>query len=281
MMGDMTRIGITGATGRLGGQVARILTDEGRELRLLVRSPERAPSLGDRVEVVRCAYENTPASRAALEGVQTLLLVSAGESSDRVEQHAAIIDAAGAAGVEHIVYTSFVGAAADAEFTLARDHGATEELLKRSGVATTMLRDSFYIDVLPDFAVDGVISGPAGSGRVAAVAIADVARVAAKVLADPAAHRGTVYELTGPTAVTLAEAAEAITRATGSPTRFHDETIEEAYAARASYGAPDWEVDAWVSTYTAIRDGLLERVTHDVERVTGRAPLDIEAALTR
>ena len=271
----MTTLGITGSTGRLGGAVARLLADRGHSQHLLARSPDRAPELPG-AEAVACAYENTEASRAALAGVDVLFMVSAAERADRVDQHRALIDAAAAAGVTHIVYTSFVGAGDDAGFTLARDHGATEAHLRASGLATTMLRDNFYADVFPLFASDGVIEGPAGSGRVAAVAIADVARVAAAVLAEPAAHADAVYDLTGPEALTVDEIAAAITRATGRTTVFHDQTIDQAYASRASYGAPDWQLDAWVSTYTAIRDGELERVSGDVEKVTGRPALTVE-----
>lgn len=274
----MTSLAVTGATGRLGGRVARLLAERGLGQRLLVRDPSRAPRLTG-AEVVRCPYEDSEDTRAALAGVDVLLMVSAAESADRLDQHRGLVDAAAAAGVRHVVYTSFMGAAADAGFTLARDHGATEDHLRASGMRTTMLRDCFYADVFPLFATDGVIAGPAGDGRVAAVAIADVARVAADVLAAPEGHEGRVYELTGPEALTLDEMADAITRATGRPTRYREETLEEAYASRSGYGAPPWQVDAWVSTYTAIRDGELERVTDDVEQATGRPPLTVEQAL--
>ncbi len=75
------------------------------------------------------------------------------------------------------------------------------------------------------------------------------------MLLDPASHAGATYDLTGPEALTFAEMAETITEVTGREVRFHDETLEEAYASRAVYGAPDWQVDAWVSTYTAVRGG--------------------------
>jgi uncharacterized protein YbjT (DUF2867 family) len=88
------------------------------------------------------------------------------------------------------------------------------------------------------------------------------------VLQDPARHAGRIYELTGPSALTLTEAAEVLT-AHGVPARFEDETVEQAYASRDSYGAPDWEVRGWVTSYLAIRDGSLDRVTGDVERLTG------------
>ena len=94
-------------------------------------------------------------------------MVSAAESADRLDQHRTFIDAAAEAGVRHIVYTSFLGAAPDATFTLARDHWVTEEHIRASGLAFTFLRDSFYLDFLPALAgEDGVIRGPAGDGLV-------------------------------------------------------------------------------------------------------------------
>ncbi|WP_226345406.1 NmrA family NAD(P)-binding protein [Agilicoccus flavus] len=266
------RIGVTGATGRLGGRVARLLADAGTPTRLLVRDPSRAPELPG-AEVARAVYEDSPATREALTGLDVLFLVSAAEDEKRLAQHRAVIDAAAAAGVGHVVYTSFLGAGPDATFTLARDHGATEEHLRASGMTTTFLRDDFYLDVFPLFAdEDGVLRGPAGDGRVTAVAIADVARAAAAVLADPAAHAGATYDLTGPQALSLDDIAATMREVTGRPARYVPETVEEAYASRAGYGAPDWQVDAWVSTYTAIASGELAEVTDTVERLTGAPP---------
>lgn len=274
-------VAVTGATGRIGGAVAAQLRAGGLAPRLVVRNASRAPEWADDVAVAR--YGDRRAATAALTGVDILLMVSASESADRLTQHRTFIDAAAAAGVRHIVYTSFLSAAPDAVFTLARTHWATEEHLRASGMGLTVLRDSFYADFLPDLAVDGVIAGPAGTGRVGAVARADVARAAAAVIRGLAAgdrrHDGAVYELTGPEALTLAEAAAVIARATGRPTVYREQTLEEAYASRSVYGAPDWEVDAWVSTYTAIASGALDRVTDDVERLTGRRPLSLAQLL--
>jgi uncharacterized protein YbjT (DUF2867 family) len=134
--------------------------------------------------------------------------------------------------------------------------------------------------VVPHFADEaGVIRGPAGSGRVAVVSQRDVAAVAATVLADPTAHHKATYDLTGPEALTLSEAAQRLASATGRPYSFHDETLEEARASRAHYGAPDWQVDAWVSTYTAIRDGELATVSDDVPRLLGRRATSFEDAV--
>ncbi|MCW2858191.1 MAG: NAD(P)-dependent oxidoreductase [Marmoricola sp.] len=269
---------VTGSTGHLGGQVARLLAD--LEPRLVVRDPSRAPSIAGSI-VVQAAYDDRAASVAALTGIDVLFMVSASESPNRRAEHRTFIAAAEAAGVGHLVYTSFAGASPDALFTLGRDHHDAEQAILESGMAHTILRDNFYLDVLPLFAdQNGVIRGPAGDGRVAAVARADVAAVAAEVLRSPADHAGVSYELSGPEALTMTEVATRAGSVLGRDLRFEDETTEQAYASRpAAYDAEQWQLDAWVSTYTAIRDGECARLTDDVRTVTGRRPRTLERAL--
>jgi NAD(P)H dehydrogenase (quinone) len=268
-------VAVTGSTGHLGGLVARQLADAGTAQRLLVRDAGRAPGLANTVPVV-CNYADPAQAAAALDGVKTLFMVSAAEAEDRLQQHYAFVDAAAAAGVQHIVYTSFFGAAPDSTFTLGRDHYATEERIKTSGMDFTFLRDNFYLDFLPLLAgEDGVIRGPAGDGVMAAVTRADIARSAVTVLRDPALHVGRTYDLTGPEDISLTRAAELLTAGTGRTITFHNETLEEAYASRASYGAPPWQVDAWVSTYTAIAAGELAGPTSAVHELTGHDPMGL------
>ena len=269
LMVDNTPLGITGSTGRLGGRVARRLADAGSPQRLLVGDPSRAPQLAG-ATAVRSSYADRKAVIAALDGLRTVLMVSASESPDRMEQHRAFIDAAAAAGVQQVVYISFYGAAPHCTFTLGRDHFATEQYLRASGMAYTFLRDNLYADFFPAMVgEDGVIRGPAGQGRVAAVAQDDIADAAVAVLHDPEAHSGATYSLTGPEALTLDEVAAVLTDTQGRLVAYYPETVPEAYASRAVYAAPTWQVDAWVSTYTAIAAGELAGVTGDVERLTG------------
>ena len=272
-------LGVTGATGWLGGLVARELSARQVAQRLLVRDVGRAPDLAGAVPMP-CTYADRPGNVRALAGVGILLMVSASENAERLDEHRAFVDAAAAAGVRHIVYISFAGAAPDATFTLARDHFATEEHIKASGMAWTFLRDNLYLEFLDHMAgPDGVIRGPAGDGRAAVVAHTDIARAAVAVLLEPEAHPGMTYTLTGPEALTLSEAAAVGSEVTGRAFTFHDETVEEAYRSRAAYGAPGWQVDAWVSTYTAIRAGELAEVTGDVQRLTGRRPISLREYL--
>jgi NAD(P)H dehydrogenase (quinone) len=264
-----TVLALTGSTGRLGGRVARQLASAGLRQRLLVRDPARAPQLPD-TELAVMSYRDGDAVRRALEGVGTVFMVSAAEAPDRVSEHFTFIDAAVSAGVTHLVYTSFLGAGPDSTFTLGRDHWATEEHIRASGLPYTFLRDNLYADFLPlMIGEDDVLRGPAGDGRVSAVTIDDVADAATAVLMSPAAHVGATYELTGPQALSLPEIAATLTVGLGREIRFVNETLEEAYDSRATYGAPDWLVDAWVSTYTSIARGEQERVSPDVERLTG------------
>ncbi|CAH0182831.1 SDR family oxidoreductase [Microbacterium sp. Bi128] len=263
-------IAVAGSTGAVGGRVARDLAARGIPQRLLVRDAARAPEL-EGAEVHVAGYSDAAAAASALAGVETLFMVSASESADRVEHHRTFVEAAARAGVRSIVYTSFLAAAPDAVFTLGRDHAVTEEMIRASGMSWTFLRDNFYMDMMELFAGDdGVIRGPAGTGRCSLVSRSDVAATAVAVLRDPAAHADRAYDLTGPEALTLDEVAQKISAVRGQPVRFHDETVDEAYASRAVFGAPRWQVDAWVSTYTAIASGDLAGVSGDVEKVTGR-----------
>ena len=273
------RLAVTGATGAVGGAVARALAAEGVPLRLVVRDASRAPDLPG-AEVAVASYADGEAAEAALRGVEVLFMVSAGEAVDRLDQHRTFVDAAVRAGVRHVVYTSFQGAGPEAVFTLGRDHGATEQHLLASGVGTTFLRDSFYLDSLVEFVDEnGVLRGPAGEGRVAAVARADVAAVATAVLRDPEAHRGAAWDVTGGEALTLSEVAARISAATGRPTTYAPETVEEAYASRRAWDPEPWQADAWVSTYTAMAAGEVSAVSTTVRDLTGRAPRRLEDVL--
>jgi NAD(P)H dehydrogenase (quinone) len=279
MIAAQTALAVTGSTGRLGSRVARGLSQLGVDQRLVVRDPAKAPALPG-AHIATADYGDGPAVRTALTGAHTVFMVSAAETADRVQQHLTFIDAAVPAGVQRIVYVSFFGASPEATFTLARDHWATEEHLRSVGITHTILRDNIYADFTPHFlGTDGNIRGPAGDGRVALVAQADIAEVAIAVLTSDGAYDGRTLNLTGPTALTMNEIAGILSDHLGKTISYVPETIEEAYASRAVYGAPAWQVDAWVSTYTAIAVGELAEVSGDIPEVTGRPGMSLEQAL--
>lgn len=256
-------IGVTGATGAVGGATARLLAGAGHTPRLIVRDPSRAPELPSAQVAAAEGYADAKGMRAAFEGLHTVFLVSAAESPGRVAEHRSAVDAAVAAGVRHLVYLSFLSAAEQATFTFARDHWATEQYVRGSGLGFTFLRPGLYQDLLPGMVRDGALSGPAGEGRCSWVARSDVAAVAAAVLPHPDLHRGRKYDVTGPQALTMGQTAAMMGVA------YHDETVEEAYASRAVYGAPAWEVEGWVTSYQAIATGEMSIVSPTVQRATG------------
>ena len=269
-------IAVTGATGILGRRVVeRLAGADDVRLRLVVRDAGRAPDVAG-AEVVQNpgGYADPDRLRDALSGVHTLYLVSAAEAEDRLRQHVDAVDAAVAAGVQRIVYTSFLGAKDDAVFTLVRQHAATEDRIRASGVRHTLLRHSMYADFVPFFATvedeRAVIAAPAGDGRTSFVSRDDLADVGAAVLLDDSgALDGRALEVTGPEALSMAEAAAVLAEVTGRPAEYCDQTVEEAWATRRPSGHPDWEIEGWVTSYLAIAAGELSTVTDVVPTLTG------------
>ncbi|MFE9246769.1 SDR family oxidoreductase [Nocardiopsis sp. NPDC006938] len=287
-MGDdhMTNhtIGVTGATGALGGRVAARLARLGWAQRLIVRDINRAPEFPES-SAAMAAYEDTDAFERACRGVDTLFLVSATESEDRVETHLSAVDGALRAGVSRIVYLSFLGAGPASTFTFARTHFYTEAHIRSTGVSHTFLRPSLYLDLLPRWVdEEGVVRGPAGEGRIAWVSRDDVADVAAAVLTDPAtvaAAKDATYDVTGPEALTVGATVEKLGRLTGRSVRYVPETWEEALESRRPSGAAEWEVEGWASSYAAIAAGEMDVVSPVVPDLTGHPAQSIEGFLRR
>ncbi len=275
-MGADGLIAVTGATGGIGGRVATQLAERGVAQRLVVRDAARAPRLPG-ADVAQATYGDGEAMRAALTSVGTLFLVSGSEARERVREHVGAIEAAVAAGVRRIVYLSFMGAAADATFTFARDHHATERHIAGAGIAHTFLRSCMYADYVPVLTgPDGVIRGPAGHGRVAWVARDDVADVAAAALLTRGEPDGLTLDSTGPDALTMAETAEVLSRISAREVVYEEETLEQARDSRRPSGAPDWEIEGWVTSYATIAAGELEAVSDTVATVAGHPARSLE-----
>jgi len=192
-------IAITGATGQLGRLVIAALKAKapGTEIIALARAPEKAADLG--VTARAFDYDAPEGLAPALDGVETLLLISGSEVGKRVPQHKAVIAAAQAAGVGHIVYTSLLNAP-DSPLMLAPEHAATEAALAGSGLGVTLLRNGWYTEnylmSLPAALEHKALIGAAGNGKIASATRADMAEAAAAVLADKALQ-GKTYDLVG------------------------------------------------------------------------------------
>jgi NAD(P)H dehydrogenase (quinone) len=263
-------LAITETAEALGRVIAARLAVFGVAQRLIVRDVDQAPSLAG-AEVAEASYDDAAAMRRALAGVRTLVLLPARESPDRVQEHFAAVDAAVAAGVERIVYLSFLAAAPDATFTFARDHFETEEHTRATGMSHTFLRPSLYLDPVPSLcSPDGVIRNLAGDGRVARVSRADVAAAAAVVVVE-SDHGGRTYDVTGSEAHTMPEIADQLALVTGRPITYL-ETLDEARASRAAGDPTDWEITGALSCFAAIAAGELDTVSDTIVKLTGNQP---------
>lgn len=272
-------VAITGATGEVGRRVAERLAERGTTQRLIVRDPARAPNLANAEIALASSYSDAGAMRSALTEAATVFLVSGREAADRVQHHVAAVDAAVGAGVERIVYLSFLNAGPNATFTLARQHSETEEYIRATRVRFTFLRPSLYLDSIPRYVgEDGALRGPADAGRAAFIARDDIAAVASEVLTSDG-HEGETYDLVGREALTLAECAERLSRFTSHTITFQDETLDEAWASRAKYGAPRFEVEGWITSYLAIAAGEMGPASNIVQRLTGKPALVLEEFL--
>lgn len=268
---------VTGATGNIGGRVAALLAERGLPIVRLARDPSRLPELkGSRA--VAADYGDRAALDGAMQGIDTVFLASAGAAPfDRARLHGNVIDAAAAAGVKRLVYLSFQGASATSPFPYSADHLLSEAHLRQSGLAFTIMRDSFYLDLLPELAdAEGVIRSPGGAGAVAWVSREDVARTIAAVLTGNG-HENRTCDVTGPESFSLAEACARLAALTGSGPTYRAETLEEGRGWRAATGAKTWEVDVWLGSYLAMGSGELATVSDTVRSITGTPPQSLEA----
>jgi NAD(P)H dehydrogenase (quinone) len=210
-----------------------------------------------------------------------VLLVSGNELGQRVRQHRNAIDAAKAAGVGLLAYTS-APKADSSSLLLAAEHKATEEALRESGVPFVLLRNSWYFEVytdqLPTTLQNGAILGSAGNGRVSAAARADYAEAAAAVLAGDG-HEGAVYELGGDDSFTLSELADEITKQTGTQVTYRDLSVDEYQQALVGFGLPEAVAATYADVDRGIGAGELHITTGDLSRLIGRRTTSLSQAV--
>lgn len=270
-------VAVTGAGGRLGSRLAFRLAAEGARQRLIVTDRRRTPHLTDgrplpETEVAVCPPDDFAALEAAFVGADSVFLVG-GRNSE------AAVAAAKRARVRRVVLVSQAGAHRHAIATAARDLWHAEQRLKASGLAWTILRTSVFHSYLPEAVHNDVLRAPCADGRVASVAHDDVADVATAVLLDERArvHDRATYLLTGPEALSLAEAAEVIGRTAGRAVTYEPQTVQQAYLTWGRRARADLE--AWVTCCAAIAAGVYEEIGDTVERLASRPARSLAAWL--
>ncbi|MEU4626856.1 SDR family oxidoreductase [Actinoplanes sp. NPDC023801] len=267
-------IAVTGATGQLGRLVVESLIARGAvpgEIVAVVRDTAKAGGLlALGVQVREGDYDRPETLTAALAGVDRLLLVSGNAVGRRIAQHTAVIEAAQAAGVGFLAYTSILRADTT-PIGLAPEHLATEEKIKNSGIRYAFLRNGWYFEnyagALAAAVAQGTLHGSAGEGRIAAATRADFAEAAAVVLisGEPG-----VYELAGDHGFTLAELAAETARQSGTPIAYRNLPVTEYQAALVAAGLPEGYAGLLADTDTKIAEGHLDDSTGTLSRLVGR-----------
>lgn len=277
-------IAVTGATGHLGKLVIEDLIQRGtnpKTIAALVRDQNKAQDLVSKGVNVRLGNYNSEGSMLdALSGIDQLLLVSASEVGQRVQQHTNVVNAAKKAGVRQIAYTSILKADSS-KMKLAAEHFATEKIIQDSGLPYIFLRNSWYFEnytqQLKNILASGVIAGSAKDGKVSAAARADYASAAVAVLLGKGTGK-TVYELGGP-GFTLSELAQTISKVSGKKVEYQDMPEPEYAKLLVSFGLPEVYAQMLADSDVGIQRGELYTESKDLEMLLGRKPISVEKAV--
>ena len=275
------KIGITGATGQLGHLVVQKLKEKtvAENLIALVRTPQKAESLG--IEARPFDYNQPENLATALNGIDTLLLISGNEIGQRFAQHGHVIEAAKKAGIKWIVYTSLLHAD-KSSLSLAAEHVATEKMLKESSIPFTLLRNSWYTEnytnSIKGALAGGAFIGSAGDGKISSATRADYAEAAAVALTGNG-HQGKVYELAGDEAYTLAELAAEISCQTGKNIPYKNLPEAEYANILKGFGIPEGFAQAIAGWDTGASKNDLFDDGHQLSKLIGRPTTPLALAL--
>lgn len=271
---------VTGATGNVGSQLARLLTARGIPFRALVRSvaaARRLPALAH-VELVAGDFNDKDTLANALAGIDKAFLLTP-SSAQAEAQQLAFVDVAKRIGTKHIVKLSQWAADIESPVRFLRYHAVVEQKIRDSGLAHTFLRPNLFMQGLLGFsqmiAEQGKFIATIGDARVSAVDVLDIAAVAATVLSEDG-HAGQTYNLTGPEAITHKAMAAKLSAAIGHRVQFETVEPDTMRAALAAAGFPPWQVEGVIEDYAHYAREEATVVTDDVLQVTGRPPLSFD-----
>ncbi|MFD2273457.1 SDR family oxidoreductase [Undibacterium arcticum] len=237
---------VTGASGNVGTQVVRRLAERNIAVRAMTRNLPADGKVGT-VEWVKGDFDDAASLARAMQGVEKVVLISPAHA-DMLEHQSAVIDAAKAAGIKHIVKLSGLGASPDAPIRLPRLHHEIERRIVASGIAHTFVRPNLFMQALLGSAEtirdDGAIYAPAGNGAISLTDVNDIASVIVAAISQ-AGHEGKAYDITGPEALTYAQMAETIGNALNAPVQYIDVSLEVARDSMRASGMGDWLVVAF------------------------------------
>lgn len=278
-------IAITGATGNLGREVVRLLLERvaAPDIVAVVRSAGKAQDLATLgVSVREADYSKPETLTAAFTSAEKVLLISSSEVGHRIPQHKTVVDAAKKAGAKLLVYTSILSADTS-PLILAKEHKATEEYIRNSGISFVILRNGWYLEnqtgALAPAIAHGAILGAAGDGRFAAAARADYAEAAVTVLTADG-HAGKTYELGGDVPYTLPELAAEVSKQTGKTVAYQDLPQKKYAEALVGFGLPEILAQAVADAEAGAAKGALDTTSHDLNQLLGRPTTSLSAAVS-
>jgi NAD(P)H dehydrogenase (quinone) len=285
----MTSIAITGASGKLGRATLQALSARNvpaGSVFPVMRDPAKGADLAAKgLQVRRGDYTDPASLEAAFKGVDRLLFISTSVvGEERMLHHRNVVAAAKRAGVGHILYTSVIKPSADAKFAASPGHFHTEALIRDSGIPHTFFRNNLYLDIIPflfgSATQTGVLTHCAGSGRIGFIARDDIAQAAAAVLTT--ARPNESYAITtSRAAYGLDEVAAALGKSAGKTVRYHSVSADEFRRALEGAGVPPAGAAMAVAVGEATRAGEFDASSPDLEKLLGRAPVSLEAFLSR
>lgn len=268
-------IAITGATGQLGQHVIESLlkTVPASQIVAIVRNLAKATALSQQGITIRQAdYSDEAAFTTALQGIDKLLLISSSEVGQRAPQHRNVINAAKAAHVKFIAYTSLLHADTS-PLGLADEHVATEQMLAESGIAYALLRNGWYTEnylaSAPAALEHGVFIGAADEGKIASATRADYAAAAARVISEDG-HAGKTYELAGDAGWTLSQLAAELAKQSGKKVVYQNLSEADFAAALKGVGLPAGLADMLADSDTGASKGGLFDDSHTLSKLIGR-----------
>ena len=273
---------ITGATGKTGSATAKSLGEKGETFRALIRNEEKKEgleSLGG--EVVIGSIENTEVVNQSMQGVKTVLvLLPNSESQLALEKQ--LVDSAKQAGVERIVKMSSIEATPDATSPIPKLHLESEEYIKQSGLAWTMIKPNFYMQNLLASAgtikEQGKIFLPMGDGKTGMIDTTDVGKVLAKVLSEDG-HESMNHEITGPEILSFYEVAEIFSKALGKQVDYVDVPMDAYKETLGQFLTNQWHLDAVIDLFKGIAEGGIEDKTNTFNELTGETPKSLSQFL--